>query len=241
MTGADGRDGSGEAGADEGETGDHADADGDHAGDVADAATGVLPPDELAGVVELFGALTPAELDRALAELAYRRGGGEASGDAARETREAAVADAVAAYYLVEVEVEVGPEDDGETERLLAPGPVAFPTLPAGAEDLPHLLDAPERDVDRATLAARVEGRLRSDAARAVVDGDAARMRRLLDVTYDLDTWGPADVEDVRRRLDDALAAVDAAGDVDPDADADAGAETSRGTGGDGAERERED
>ena len=131
-------------------------------------------------------------------------------------------------------------EDDGETERLLAPGPVAFPTLPAGAEDLPHLLDAPERDVDRATLAARVEGRLRSDAARAVVDGDAARMRRLLDVTYDLDTWGPADVEDVRRRLDDALAAVDAAAD-DPDADTAAETETSRRTGGDEAERERED
>jgi hypothetical protein len=35
-------------------------------------------------------------------------------------------------------------------------------------------------------------------------------MRRLLDVTYDLEAWATADVADVRTRLDDALAALDA-------------------------------
>jgi hypothetical protein len=199
------------------------DADADRDGDADADGADVLPPDELAGVVELFGALTPAELDRALAELAYRRGD-EAAAEAARE---AAIEDAVASYYLVEVERAAhdadggdgeadGSGDDGDVgegegsdgERaLLAPGPVAFPTLPAGAEDLPHLLEAPERDVDRERLASRVEARLRSDAARAVVADDPDRMRHLLDVTYDLDTWGPVDVADVRRRLDDALEA----------------------------------
>ena len=149
-----------------------------------------LDPDELAGVVDLFGALTRGELERALSELAYRRG--EDADDAG-----AAVDRAVREYFLVEVDV--------GGESVLAAGPVAFPTLPEGASDLPHILDVEERDPDRAAVARATEERLRADAARAVAEDDEARMTRLVDVTYDLESWGPADAADVRERLDAAL------------------------------------
>jgi hypothetical protein len=148
--------------------------------------------DELAGVVDLFGALTRGELDDALGELAFKRG--EEVDEAAAE---AAVDDAIAGYYLVAV------DRDGTT--LLAPGPVAFPTLPDGAEDLPHILDVPTRTVDRDALAEAAERQLRADAARAVDADDDERIERLLDVSYDLETWGSTDVSGVRSRLDDAL------------------------------------
>jgi hypothetical protein len=148
--------------------------------------------DELAGVVDLFGAVTRAELEDALGELAFKRG--EAVDDEAIET---AVDDAIAGYYLVPV------DHDGTT--LLAPGPAAFPALPEGAEDLPHILDIPDRTPDRAELVEAAERRLRADAARAVDTGDADRIERLLDVSYDLETWGATDVSGVRSRLDDEL------------------------------------
>jgi hypothetical protein len=148
--------------------------------------------DELAGVVDLFGALTRAELERALDELAFKRG--EA---ADRDTVGSAVDAAVADYYLAAV--------DREKATLLTPGPVAFPSLPHGAEDLPHILDIPDREVDQAALVETVERRLRADAARAVAAGDADRIERLVDVSYDLETWGATDVSDVRSRLDDAV------------------------------------
>jgi hypothetical protein len=148
--------------------------------------------DELAGVVDLFGTLTRAELDRALGELAFKRG--EATDDdAVGDAVDAAVDD----YYLVAL--------DRDDATLLAPGPVAFPSLPEGAEDLPHILDVPDREVDRATLVEAVERRLRADAARAVDADDADRIEHLIDVSYDLETWGSTDVSDVRSRLDDAL------------------------------------
>jgi hypothetical protein len=148
--------------------------------------------DELAGVVDLFGALTRAELAAALGELAFKQG------EAVDETAfDDAIDDAVAGYYLVAV------DRDGTT--LLSPGPVAFPTLPDGAEDLPHILDVPERTLDRTELAEAAERRLRADAARAVDANDGDRIERLLDVSYDLETWGSTDVSGVRSRLDDAL------------------------------------
>ena len=148
--------------------------------------------DELAGVVDLFGALTRAELESALGELAFKRGE-----DVDREAARAAVDEAVENYYLVAV--------DGDGETLLAPGPAAFPSLPEGAEDLPHILDVPERAPDRSSLVDAAERRLRGDAARAVDEGDEDRIERLLDVSYDLETWGGVDVAEVRARLDDAV------------------------------------
>ena len=166
--------------------------------------------DELAGVVDLFGAVTRTELERALDELAFRQGE-SADVSALRD----AVAGAVEAYYLVayrpdadgeasETPLEADAPDDPESE-LLAVGPVAFPTLPPDAEDLPHIMDVPDRTVDRTALGERVQRRLRADAARAVDAGDDERIEHLLDVTYDLEAWAPVEVGEVRKRLDAAL------------------------------------
>jgi len=152
-------------------------------------------PDELAGVVDLFGALTPAELESALEELAFKQGETVESDAVA-----AAVDDAVASYAVVRYHV--------NDRTLLAPGPAAFPTLPPNAEDLPHILEVPDRDVDREAAGAAVAERLRSEAATAVDAGDTEAIRRLLDVTYDVEVWSDSvAVDDVRERLDDALEA----------------------------------
>jgi hypothetical protein len=148
--------------------------------------------DELAGVVDLFGALTRTELSRALSELAFKQG---------READESALEDAidgaVEEYYLVEYE-------RGE-ETLLAVGPVAFPTLPENATDLPHIMDVPGRRVDRDALGEAVTERMLADAARAADAGDADRIARLIDVSYDIEAWAPVEVGEVRDRLDAAL------------------------------------
>jgi hypothetical protein len=164
--------------------------------------------DELAGVVDLFGALTPAELTAALVELAYRQRG-DVDEEAVRDAATAAIDRAVERYHLVVSPSDDGAPGDADAADRLAVGPVSFPTLPAEADDLPHILDHPTRSVSREDLARSVEGRLRGDAARAVAAGDDDRMRELLDVTYDLETWAPVDVSEVRLRLDDALAASD--------------------------------
>ncbi|MFB6302239.1 MAG: hypothetical protein ABEH78_05195 [Haloferacaceae archaeon] len=162
----------------------------------------MLDGDELAGIASQFGALTRDELVRAVEELAFKRG----------ETADAAaVADAVdgalADLHLVAV------ERDGE--EVLAPGPTAFPRLPSGADDLPHILDAPERSVPREALVDPAEHRLRETAAAAVADDDSERIERLLDATYDLESWAPdADVASIRERLDAALAAGSDGGDA---------------------------
>ena len=154
--------------------------------------TGEFDADELAGVIDLFGALTPSELESALDELAFKRG---ESVDA--EAVADAVDDAVASYAVVRY------RDDDRT--LLVAGPAAFPTLPDGAEDLPHILDVPDRNVDRAAAAEAVADRLRAEAATAVDAGDERAVRRLLDVTYDVEVWFDAvAVDDVRERLDAA-------------------------------------
>jgi len=147
--------------------------------------------DDLAGVVDLFGGLTREELERALAELAFRRGE-----DRAPEDFDAAVSEAIEGYYLVAA------PHDGLERPLLVPGPVAFPSLPEDAEDLPHLLDVPERTVDREAAAGRVATRLREEAAAVAADGDSGRAAALLNVTYDAEAWGPVELADVRETLD---------------------------------------
>jgi hypothetical protein len=146
-----------------------------------------LDADEVAGVVDLFGALTRAELVRALEELAFKRG------DDPDDVDVGVVDAGVDSFHLVEL--------DGDPPRY-AVGPVAFPTLPSGAEDLPHILDVPVRDVDRGNVARDVEERLRAETARAVAAGDDERIAHLLDVTYDLEAWASVDVSTVRERLD---------------------------------------
>jgi hypothetical protein len=168
-------------------------------------------PDDIAGVVDLFGALTRAELRRALSELAFRQGA-----ERDPEAFEAAIEAAVDSYHLVAVPADAlgndalgddasgdGGEHDGEADLLVA-GPVAFPTLPEGGEDLPHIMDAPDRQVDREAAAAAAEEQFRADAAAAVGAGDTGRVGTLLDVSYELEAWGPVDLGETRRRLDAA-------------------------------------
>jgi hypothetical protein len=147
--------------------------------------------DDLAGVVDLFGALTPDELRAALDELAYRQG--------AEPPDESAIAEAVDAYTLVAY-------TDGETE-LFVSGPTAFPALPEGAMDLPHILDIEERAVSMADVGESVEARFRGDVARAVAVEDDARVRELLDVSYELEAWAPVELAELRTRIDTALEA----------------------------------
>jgi hypothetical protein len=138
--------------------------------------------DALAGVTDIFGGLTRDELDRALEELAFKRG---------EDTVEADVEGALSDYYLVAV------EHGGDA--LLAPGPVAFPDPPEYAEDLPHILDVDPREIPRDALADAVRERLDADAAAA--DSGSERAQTLVDVTYDAEAWAPVDLADVRDRL----------------------------------------
>jgi len=149
--------------------------------------------DDLAGVVDLFGGLTRTELQSALEELAFKRGD-----DRSGETFAPAIEDALDSYHLVAVA-------DGPTpDPLLVAGPVAFPTLPDGATDLPHIMDVPDRKVDEATASLAARSRLEADAERAIDADDRDRIETLLDVSYDLDTWGGVDASDVRDRLERA-------------------------------------
>jgi hypothetical protein len=149
-----------------------------------------VDPDDLAGVVDLFGALTRTELEQALEELAFKQGA-EPPGPVVVEL-------ALQRYVLVAY------EPDGEADRLLSPGPSAFPTLPDGAADLPHIMDVPTRVADREAVENAAEARFRGDVARSVTDQDEQLVRRLLDVSYDLDAWG-LEMTELRDRLDDVL------------------------------------
>ena len=151
--------------------------------------------DELAGVVDLFEALTREELTQALVEVAYRRGA-----DVREEIVAEAVAEAIREYYLVALPAE---SVDGEVDaaEALAVGPVAFPMLPAEGEDLPHILDIPDRAVDHTAAAEHVAERLRTEAETAVAEGNEDRATTLVDVTYDAEAWGPVDLAEARERL----------------------------------------
>lgn len=173
--------------------------------------------DELAGVVDLFGALTREELTTALTELAFKRGE-EPDEDAVASTIEGAID----AYALVPVEGsaldESGADSDAEAggvdasdrdagdRQFLVPGPTAFPSLPPAAEDLPHIMDVPRRTIDREAVGATVKERLRQEAEDAVDAGDVDRAEQLLDVSYDLEAWAPVAADGVRAKLDEVLA-----------------------------------
>ncbi|WP_281193545.1 hypothetical protein [Halorubrum sp. F4] len=165
------------------------------------AGPSVTARDDLAGVVDLFGWLTREELSRAVSELAFKRRA-EADTDAIDDAIDVAVAE----YALVPAPVEAvsieGTGDElGEDDDPLAVGPAAFPSLPEGAADLPHILDVPDRTVDRETLSGAVHDRLSSDAVAAITEEDAERLEVLVDVTYDVETWAPVDASAIRERI----------------------------------------
>ena len=156
----------------------------------------VAARDDLAGVVDLFAWLTRAELSRALSELAFK------SRTEVDETAiDAAIDLAVAEYALVPAPAAALSGEGTKRETALAVGPAAFPTLPEGAADLPHILDIPERAVDREALADAVLEQLREEAVAAIGDGDDDRLETLADVTYDVEAWAPVDVDPVRTRI----------------------------------------
>ncbi len=165
--------------------------------------------DELAGVVDLFGGLTRAELERALAEAAYRADGQSVDEAALEEAIEAALE----SFALVRYDPERGSDaaadgagTDGDgSEPLLVAGPTAFPTVPDHAEDVPHILDVERRRLDRAALGEAARERFVAVADDAVTADDAERIRTLLDISYDLESWAPVDCTDERTRLEDAL------------------------------------
>lgn len=153
--------------------------------------------DELAGVVDLFGALTRSELTRALDELEFKRG--EAVDETALQSN---IETAVDAYVLVEYEP-AGTDEGGETR--LTVGPTAFPTLPSNAEELPHILDYERRSVDRDRLAEQVRERLTADAEAVVEAGDTDRAEKLVDVSYDIEAWAAVEARGIRSRLEPLL------------------------------------
>jgi len=153
--------------------------------------------DELAGVVDLFGALSREELGQALVELAFKRGE-----DCDPSAFDADIADAVETYHLVAVDF----SEERDASPLFVPGPVAFPELPANATDLPHILDIEQRTLDREKLGEAAEAQFRADTARAVDEGDLERIEQLLDVSYELEVWAPVDLAGARERLDNELA-----------------------------------
>lgn len=163
--------------------------------------------DELAGVVDLFGGLTRTELERALSEAAFR-----ASGDSLDpEDVEASLEAAREEFAVVALEPTDAPDgaatwtDDGEAEPLFVAGPSAFPTLPEGAEDLPHILDVDTRRPGREALGATARDRFVASVSSALEAGDADRCRHLLDLSYDLEAWAPIDLTDERDRLEAVL------------------------------------
>lgn len=160
-----------------------------------------LDPDELAGVCDLFGALTREELTVAVEELAFRRGV-----DFEREAHDAAVESAREAYVLVvlgesvaDALADAGADVD---PPLVAPGPRAFPVVPDGGTDLPHILDVPRRDVPDAAVERAVRARLAAEVAALDDDADDERAARLLDVTYDAELLTGGDFSRTRAMLD---------------------------------------
>jgi hypothetical protein len=151
-----------------------------------------VAPDELAGITDLFDGLTRAELREAVENVAARKGAAFDPADLT-ERIEAARRE----YYLLAVET------TGTT--LLVPGPAALPSLPNHAEDLPHMMDVPERTVDPERLALAARERLASDADRAIAEDDGDRAAFLLDVCYDAEAWGPVEVGPIRERLLDSV------------------------------------
>ncbi|MFB6126402.1 MAG: hypothetical protein ABEJ79_03770 [Halolamina sp.] len=171
-----------------------------------------LTDDEVAGIVDAFNALEPSELRRALSELAYRQG---IAVDADDPSVERTVTRALGDFRLLTVDgaaVEGSPDaesDDDSPAEYLVVGPSAFPELPAGGDDLPHILDVDRRAVDRDVVAETAAARVREEAEAVLsgggadADADPGRAATLREVTYDVESLGGGvDLRPLRERLD---------------------------------------
>ncbi len=167
----------------------------------------VVARDELAGIVERFGALTRAELSDGLSELAFKRGE-----EVDPEAVDAAVSVALAEYVLVPAPGDAvsgavesvdgeAPSDRSGSSILLAGGPAAFPTPPPDVDALPHILPIPDREVDHEAVAVATLDRFHDEVDAALVADDDERLAVLLEVSYDLEAWAAVDVGEVRERI----------------------------------------
>lgn len=151
-----------------------------------------LETDELAGIVDLFGALTRAELRQAISELCYRQGV-----DVALDSLDVVIDDALAAFVLLAAPGATA--EPLETVPLVA-GPAAFPAHPDHAEDLPHILDIDHRATERAVLRDAAVTQLQA-AVDVVETEQSADPARLLELCYDLETWGAVALDEARQHL----------------------------------------
>lgn len=158
-------------------------------------------PDELAGIVDLFGALTRSELHQAITDLSARTGD-----DFDPTILDDKIDAAIHEYYLLPIDPDQTDElPPSGTESVLVSGPAALPTIPPHGEDLPHIMEIEDRAIRTDTLRRAAEERLRKDAAQAVNDDDAPRIRDLLDTCYDLEAWAGVDTTQIRERLTSEL------------------------------------
>lgn len=153
-----------------------------------------LTGDDIAGVVDSFGALTRDELADALAELAFKRGA-----DVKSSAFEDRIDEAVAAYEVIEVDPDAL---EGTDSPAVIVGPSAFPRLPDGTQDLRHILDIETRAVDRERAGEAAVERLREEAVIAIEAGDEDRVEELIDVSYDIEAWAPVKLDSIREHLD---------------------------------------
>lgn len=151
-----------------------------------------LSGDDLAGVVDSLGALTRDELRDALAELAFKQGE-----DADSERFEDLIDEAIDDYQLIRLDSPASGQDP-----LLVVGPSAFPTRPEGTQDLRHILDIDERDIDRERTGEAATDRLREEAVLTTEMGNTGEIERLIDVSYDIEAWAPVTLDEIRRHLD---------------------------------------
>lgn len=145
-----------------------------------------LTPDTLAGIVELFGALTDAELCDACAEVDFRHEG---------ETRPDE-------EYLQEIETALESNHLAridESDTLLIAGPAAFPRVPSGGDDLPHILPIEPRTVDRSSAAERIIAELQHELEE---NPEPARQESIIDLCYDIESWAGIDTSHIREQLD---------------------------------------
>lgn len=149
--------------------------------------------DDLAGVVDSFGALTRAQLRDALTELVFKQGT-----DPNPAAFDEAIDEAIDQYQLIRLD-----SKGSNTDSLLIAGPSAFPTRPEGTQDLRHILDIESTGIDRERAGEAATGRLREEAVLAIGMSDTETIMRLTDVSYDIEAWAPVDLGEVRAYLDE--------------------------------------
>lgn len=158
-------------------------------------ATAPPTPDQLAGVADLFGALTRAELHQAFTDLAARTGSEFDPTDL-----DAHIDAACDDFYLLELDPDLL-DTETPSDPLYIAGPGALPTIPEHGDDLPHIMAIEPRSIPTNARRLTAEQRLRAAAAKAVNAADHPRIQTLLDTCYDFEAWAAIDTSEIRDRL----------------------------------------